>query len=110
MASRRPDRLRIPLGSRGRLSYERRVHLTLLLFAALVLLASALFLLQIHLSTATRLGILAVAALMLWWMESVLVARLLRPLQKCIGRHSSGRLLAPRAWGPSRRFAGRPRH
>jgi hypothetical protein len=71
MASRRPDRLRIPLGSRGRLSYERRVHLTLLLFAALVLLASALFLLQIHLSTATRLGILAVAALMLWWMESV---------------------------------------
>jgi two-component system nitrogen regulation sensor histidine kinase NtrY len=81
MASRRPDRLRIPLGSRGRLSYERRVHLTLLLFAALVLLASALFLLQIHLSTATRLGILAVAALMLWWMESVLVARLLRPLQ-----------------------------
>ncbi len=81
MESRRPDRRRVPLGRRGRLSYERRVHLTLLLFVALVLAVFALFLLQLRLSPATTLTLLVVAALALWWIESVMVARLLRPLQ-----------------------------
>jgi two-component system nitrogen regulation sensor histidine kinase NtrY len=81
MASSRPDRLRVPLGSRGRVAYERRVHLTVWFFAALALLFFVLLLFQLHLSLATRLGLCVPSAVALWFAESALVGRLLRPLQ-----------------------------
>jgi two-component system nitrogen regulation sensor histidine kinase NtrY len=81
MASRRPDRFRVPLGGRGRLAYERRVHLTLLLFVVLAFLGFALFLFQLHVSTSSRVSLLVAAALGLWFAESAMVARLLRPMQ-----------------------------
>ncbi len=81
MASRRPDRLRVPLGNRGRVAYERRVHLTVLFFAALALLCFVLFLFQLHVSVATRIGVCVPVVVALWFAESALVGRLLRPLQ-----------------------------
>jgi two-component system nitrogen regulation sensor histidine kinase NtrY len=77
----RPERSRVPLARRGRLAYERRLHIGLLSFAAVALCSTGLYLSQLHISVPLRLSFLIVLASALWLVEKTVAANLLRPLQ-----------------------------